>query len=99
MGKLSAKMCVPFGAETMDYDPCTAETKTKEAAGLSLSPLYFSMILWRPKVGKNQKTRGFLGYCPPPRTPPSFRPRTHEQIRLRIDPGVRINEASSEIRP
>jgi len=26
MGKLSAKICVPFGAETIENDPCTVGT-------------------------------------------------------------------------
>ena len=33
MGKVSAKNCVPFGAETMEYDPYTVETTRNYNAG------------------------------------------------------------------
>ena len=33
MGKLSAKICMPFGAETMENDPCTVETTRNYNAG------------------------------------------------------------------
>ena len=33
MGKLSAKICMPFGAETMENDPRTAETTRNYNAG------------------------------------------------------------------
>jgi len=35
--------------------------KTQEATGFSLSPLYISLILWQPEVGKkNRKPAVFL---------------------------------------
>ena len=33
MDKLSAKICMPFGAETMENDPCTVETTGNYNAG------------------------------------------------------------------
>jgi len=33
MGKLSATICVPFGAETVENDPCTVGTTRNYTAG------------------------------------------------------------------
>jgi hypothetical protein len=42
MGKLSATICVPFGAETVENDPCTVGTTSNCTVGVdTLDTMYY----------------------------------------------------------
>jgi len=75
MGKLSAKICMPFGAETMENDPCTFVYRVRllirrfefplcshaTCKELHLAQGMFRRLLWYRSV--QQYLESFLSVC------------------------------------